>query len=130
MNTTVDADGFRDAVMDLLDEYGKDALKVLNETVEGAAKECVKQIKSRSRKRTGKYAKGWTKKQQYSRALGTSYVVYNRDRYRVAHLLENPHVIANAKGRYGSTAGDGVIKAAEEYAEEWLIQETEKKLGG
>ena len=130
MTKVVGADGFRDAVKSLLDEYGNDAYKVLAETVESAAKECVKQIKGNSKKRTGKYAKGWTKKQQYSRVLGTSYVVYNRDRYRVAHLLEHSHVIANKKGRYGSTVGDNVISDATDYTEEWLVMETEKRLGG
>ncbi len=130
MSKTVGVEDFRVQVMQLLDDYGKDARIVLNETIPEAANICVKMIKGNSRKATGKYAKGWAKKQQYYRGLGTSYVVYNRDRYRVAHLLERSHAIRNQWGTYGSTVGDNVIAEATDYTEEWLVTETIKQLGG
>ena len=130
MSKTVGVEDFRMEVMQLLDEYGKDARMVLNDTIPEAADICVKMIRGNSRKRTGKYAKGWTKKQQYYRGLGTSYVVYNRDRYRVAHLLERSHRIKNQWNTYGSTVGDNVIRDATDYTEQWLVTETEKRLKG
>ena len=130
MSKTVGVEDFRVQVMQLLDDYGKDARIVLNETIPEAANICVKMIKGNSRKATGKYAKGWAKKQQYYRGLGTSYVVYNRDRYRVAHLLERSHAIRNQWGTYGSTVCDNVIAEATDYTEEWLVTETIKQLGG
>lgn len=130
MTKVVGVENFRSEVMQLLDEYGVEARKVLNDTVPEAADICVKMIRNNSKKRTGKYARGWAKKAQYYRGLGTSYVVYNKDRYRVAHLLEHAHVIANKKGKYGMTVGDNVIDDAREYTEQWLVMETEKKLGG
>ena len=130
MSKTVGVEDFRMEVMQLLDEYGKDARMVLNDTIPEAADICVKMIRDNSRKQTGKYAKGWTKKQQYYRGLGTSYVVYNRDRYRVAHLLERSHRIKNQWNTYGSTVGDNVIRDATDYTEQWLVTETEKRLKG
>ena len=130
MSKVVGVEDFTHEMRQLLSEYGVEAREVLNETVPEAADICVKMIRGNSKKRTGKYAKGWAKKAQYYRGLGTSYVVYNRDRYRVAHLLENAHVIANKKGRYGRTEGDGVIAFAQDYTEEWLVTETEKRLKG
>lgn len=130
MSKKVGVEDFRMEVMQLLDEYGKDARMVLNDTIPEAADICVKMIRSNSRKQTGKYAKGWTKKQQYYRGLGTSYVVYNRDRYRVAHLLERSHRIKNQWNTYGSTVGDNVIRDATDYTEQWLVAETEKRLKG
>lgn len=130
MSKTVGVEDFRVQVMQLLDDYGKDARIVLNETIPEAADICAKMIKGNSRKATGKYAKGWTKKKQYSRGLDTSYVVYNRDRYRVAHLLERSHPIRNQWGTYGSADGDNVIADAKDYTEEWLVTETIKQLGG
>ena len=130
MSKTVGVEDFRMEVMQLLDDYGKDARMVLNDTIPEAADICVKMIRGNSRKQTGKYAKGWTKKQQYYRGLGTSYVVYNRDRYRVAHLLERSHRIKNQWNTYGSTVGDNVIRDATDYTEQWLTSETEKRLKG
>lgn len=123
------AETFASDVSKILEEYGKEARLVLEETVPEAATTCVKMIRSNSRKRTGRYAKGWAKKKQYSR-MGDSYVVYNKDRYRVAHLLENPHTIRNQSGSYGRTEGDGVIREAADYAENWLYDETVKRLEG
>lgn len=114
----------------LLDEYGIEARKVMNDTIPEAADIAVKMIRADSKKRTGAYARDWAKKQQYTRGLGTSYVVYNKKHYRVAHLLENEHKKSNQYGTYGTTKGDGVIADAEEYTEAWLYDKVVKRLGG
>ena len=130
MGATVSADSFADAVEEILNQYGEDAFKALQDVVPKAANRCAKTIRANSRKKSGRYAKGWTKRQEPSgrASKGVSYTVYNRDRYRVAHLLEKGHVIKNAKGTYGMTSGDGVVAAAEEDAEQFLIEEMERKL--
>ena len=121
---------FADVVQKCLNEYGDECTEALTEVVPKAAKNAAKRLKQASPKKTGKYAKGWAKKQQYYRGLGTSYVVYNRDRYRVAHLLERSHRIKNQWNTYGSTVGDNVIRDATDYTEQWLVTETEKRLKG
>lgn len=130
MTKVVGVENFEKQVMELLREYGIEARELLNEAIPEAADICVKMIRSNSKKATGKYARDWAKKEQFYRGMGTSYVVYNKKRYRVAHLLENGHRVMNKYGTYGSTTGDYVIADATEYAEEWLYDEVSKKLGG
>lgn len=130
MTKVVGVENFEKQVMELLREYGIEARELLNEAIPEAADICVKMIRSNSKKATGKYAQDWAKKEQFYRGMGTSYVVYNKKRYRVAHLLEHGHKVANKYGTYGTTAGDNVIADAQDYAEEWLYDEVSKKLGG
>ena len=133
MSKRVGVENFVPEMRKLLNEYGIEAKEILNEAVPEAADICVKMIRKNSKrsKKTGKhYANDWTKKAQVYRGVGTSYVVYNKDHYRVAHLLENGHRVMNKYGTYGSTVGDSVIHDATDYAEEWLYDEVSKKLGG
>jgi len=130
MTKVVGVENFEKQVRELLREYGIEARELLNEAIPEAADICVKMIRSNSKKATGNYARDWTKKEQFYRGMGTSYVVYNKKRYRVAHLLEHGHRVANKYGAYGTTAGDNVIADAQDYAEEWLYDEVSKKLGG
>ena len=130
MTKMVGVENFASEITKLLNEYGIEAREILNDAVPEAADICVKMIRSNSKKATGKYARDWAKKEQFYRGMGTSYVVYNKKRYRVAHLLEHGHKVENKYGTYGTTAGDNVIADAQDYAEEWLYDEVSKKLGG
>ena len=112
----------------LLNEYGNDVHEVINDATKDAADIAVKMIRHNSRKRTGAYAKDWAKKQVKAWGFGSSYTVYNRKHYRVAHLLENSHSFANQYGKTGSWTGDGVIKEAEDYTTAWMESEVIKKL--
>lgn len=120
----------------MLDEYGIEARKVLNDALPEAAKIAVRMLKANSKRRTGKYKNSWAYKQQYVRGVGTSYVVYNRKHYRLTHLLEKDHKVANQYGSYGTTGegdrkgGDHVILDTENYVDNWLLDEVAKKLGG
>lgn len=121
---------FADECRSLLKEYGLFAHETIDELVPEAADIAVKMIRKNSAKRTGDYAKDWAKKQTRTWGYGTTYVIYNRKHYRVAHLLENPHNIENKYGTYGRTVGDHVIKDAEEYSKAWLITSVSNKLKG
>ena len=63
----------------------------VEEEVENAkdelSKEAVAMLKERSPKKTGKYAKGWARKK-----VGNDYVIFNRSKSQITHLLENGHV--------------------------------------
>lgn len=128
MSKLVGVMNFQTECSRLLSQYGKDARIALNDSLPEAAKIAVKMIRGNSRKASGRYAKGWASKAETFRGIGTTYVVYNKDRYRVAHLLENPHKIKNKRGEYGKTTGDHVIADAETYTSEWLIQDVEKRI--
>jgi hypothetical protein len=70
-----------------LREYTDDVTQNLDNAKDKISKEAVSELKITSPKRTGEYAKNWSrKKTKYG------YIVYNRDpSYRLTHLLEYGH---------------------------------------
>jgi hypothetical protein len=124
----VGALNFSDECRRLLNEYGMEARETIDELVPKAADTAVKMLKSNSRKRTGAYARDWSKKQVRAWGYGTSYTVYNKKHYRVAHLLENDHPFYNQHGKLATSwKGDGRIAEVEEYTEAWLNDEVYKR---
>jgi hypothetical protein len=113
---------------ELLREYGYDANDALRELLPEAADQAVKGLRQDSRKRTGMYAKDWASKAERVRGYSSTYIVYNRQHYRVAHLLENDHPFRNQYGTTGSWKGDGRIAEVEEYTFAWLESELTKRL--
>lgn len=82
--------------------------EVLQQRAQDAGKQAVKALKHESRKRTGKYAKGWKSTAQRG-ATGVEVTVHNAQ-YQLTHLLENDHAIKNQTGRtFGTAKGDKVI---------------------
>ena len=79
----------------LLNEQYDLANKVLDEAAEKVSDEAVKELKSSSPKRSGKYARGWGKTDTSGKIGGKQYTVHNKTRYRVAHLLEFGHATVN-----------------------------------
>lgn len=126
----VSASAFASTCQQMINQYGDEVLKELETLVPDAAENTVKEIQQNSKKRTGKYAKNWAKKVLKTSRTGQTYVVYNRKEYRVAHLLENGHVVKNKYGTYGTTSGDGVIAAAEDATFEWIDSEIKRRLEG
>ena len=115
----------------LLREYGNEVAQILQEVVPDAADIAVKMIRRDSKKRTGAYAKDWAKKQEKTWRLGSTWVVYNKKHYSVAHLLEKDHMFKAPNGKItGSWKGDGVIQLAEEYTDAWIESELIKRIGG
>lgn len=84
-----------DVIEDILSEYGDKALNVINEETEKLGKVAVKELKKKSPKLTGSYAKGW-KVKTYRTRLGAGAVAYNKTNYQLTHLLEHGH--ANRDG--------------------------------
>ena len=80
-----------------------------------------KQLRQTSPKRTGKYAKSWgVTREDSSFGENAKYIIHNKKHYRVAHLLEHGHVMANGK----RTKAIPHIKPVEEQ----VIREYEKKV--
>lgn len=107
----VTADGLSDAVMDLLDAYSADVKDDLTAVVKTVSKDCLADIKRKSPRRTGEYAKSWSRK--FSKASEQpSATIYNKKYYMLTHLLEDGH----AKADGGRVEGVPHIAPAAEQA--------------
>lgn len=114
----------------LLDEYGKEVHEAIDEVLPDIAETGVKMLRANSKKRTGSYAKDWAKMQVRAWGYGSTYTIYNRKHYRVAHLLENSHPFKDASGRViAAWTGDEVIKTVEDYLFDMVEQEVKRALG-
>ena len=115
----------------ILDQYDKEVKKVTDESIEKVSKEAVRKLKNTSPKGTPhrrRYAEGWRKKKTKGRNGIDEVTVHNATNYQLTHLLENGHIIRNAKGTYGRTNGIKHIKPVEEWAQDELPQEIERRL--
>lgn len=121
------------AVADILENYSVEVKRATNNSIDTVAKEAKRKLQNTSPKRTGDYAKGWAlkryKPKSYSKGV-IDVVVHNKDHYQLTHLLENGHVIRNAKGEYGRTRGIKHIEPVEEWAADELPREIERELDG
>lgn len=112
----------------ILEQYSKEVKDVTDKSIEKVSKESVRKLKNTSPKRTGKYARSWTKKKVKGRN-GIDEVTVHNKQYQLTHLLENGHIVRNSKGTYGRTNGIKHIKPVEEWAQDALPQEIERRLG-
>jgi hypothetical protein len=100
----VEIDDITKAITQHLRQYTSDIEDELAQASNEITKDGIKQLKRKSPRRTGKYAKGWTRKKQ-----GEGYVVHNKV-YQLTHLLEHGH----AKKDGGRVAGKSHIRPVEE----------------
>lgn len=71
-------------------EYTEDVSAAIEQEADQSSQRLVKEIRAKSPRRTGEYAKGWTRKKQ-GRDGEIRYIIYNRRKPRLAHLLEFGH---------------------------------------
>jgi len=105
---------------ELLDEVNKEVEQSAKTNIQQVARESVNKLKNTSPVKTGSYAKGWGTKKQGDMDV----VVHNRTDYQLTHLLENGHVIRNAKGTYGRTHPIKHIAPVEE----WAVDELPRRI--
>lgn len=107
----------------ILDDYAKEVRDEVKKDIQQAAKATAKELRSTSPKQSGDYARSWSVKQQ-----NNGCVVYNKDHYRLTHLLEKGHVIRNQSGTYGRAPAQPHIEPAEKKAVEDLVRKIEEDL--
>ncbi|PGX31020.1 hypothetical protein COE33_09285 [Bacillus anthracis] len=73
-----------------LQRYGKEVEEKLEVEKEVVANNLVSDLKEKSPKNTGKYAKGWRKKKE-----GNGFIVHNALKPQLTHLLEKGHAKVN-----------------------------------
>ena len=127
MKTTVD--DLSKAIQKTLAEYEGVTVESMKAAVDKASKEAVRELKSSSPNRTGAYAKSWTsKKTKLTNKWAYEKTVYNKDHYRLTHLLEKGHKVVGAKN--GRTRVDPIphIEKVEKKAVETLVREMKETL--
>ena len=87
----VEIEGLSIALEKALAEYKEEVSASIEKAYADKAGELVKELKRTSPRDTGDYAKGWAKKKQRM-AGGVSYLVYNKDKPQITHLLEYGHL--------------------------------------
>lgn len=116
----------------ILDDYNKEVVEASNKAIMSVSRKAVQQLKATSPKRPGhgQYAQSWASKKLETSLHGVQErVVYNRDHYRLTHLLENGHAVYNKQGGpFGRANGIKHIKPVEDWCQDALPKEVKKRL--
>lgn len=110
----IKADNLEKEVMEILKSFNSSVTTALDEAEQEVAKEAVKKLRKTSPKRTGKYAKGWTVKKN-----GKTYIIYNKLKPWLTHLLEHGHPVV----RGGKVVGQEPAHVHIAPVDEWIRKE-------
>lgn len=115
---------------DIIKSYNWDAREKIKEAGKTCAKEMAKELRTSANlvggftKHSGKYNRGWSSKPQEGHSGGRyfySYVVYNKDQYRLTHLLEKGHNVPNNKrGKQSAAAYPHIAPLEERWNNEFV----------
>lgn len=119
---TISIDKFLDTVDLTLEDYAHGVDKCLAKASEEAGKSAENELHNTSPEGyTGNYRKSWTFRDRQikrGKSYRTELVVYNVKYYRLTHLLEKSHRIANKYGsNYGKSTPQPHIEPAQKNAE-------------
>ena len=99
-----------EAINTQMEEYATLATTEMKAAVKKTATSVKKEIQSNAPEDTGAYKKSWATKTQSQGTHSISMVVYSKNRYQLAHLLEKGHALRNG----GRVAARPHIAPAEE----------------
>lgn len=110
-----------DEITIALRDFTNEVTDEMEEIKIDVAKETVKQLRNKSPKNSGEYAKGWTRKKQ-----GNAQIIHNKNKPQLTHLLEKGH----AKRGGGRVPGKVHIAPIEEWAIDEYTKRVEKVIKG
>ena len=106
----VSVEEMAEAINSQMEEYATLAATEMKAAVKKTATSVKKEIQSNAPEDTGAYKKSWATKTQSQGTHSISMVVYSKNRYQLAHLLEKGHALRNG----GRVAARPHIAPAEE----------------
>ena len=113
----VSVEEMAEAINSQMEEYATLAASSMKAAVRKTASTVRKEIRDTAPEDTGAYKKSWATKTQSQDSASISIVVYSKNRYQLAHLLEKGHALQNG----GRVAAQPHIAPAEENGEEQLL---------
>ena len=111
-------------IMEGLSEYAELADTAMKKAVRKTATAVKNEISANAPVKSGRYKRSWTAKKTKENSHTLEMTVHSKDRYQIAHLLENGHAMRNG----GRVEGIPHIAPAEEHGEEMLTRLIEKEL--
>lgn len=113
-------------IKEILDDYAIQVSKEVDKASDATAKNVTKDLRASSPKKSGKYGKSWSKKEDKGTVLNKNFIVYNKEHYRLTHLLEYGHATVNG----GRVPPRPHIKQAEERGIQFFEKEVRKMING
>lgn len=123
-NQTIRPEQFESCLKEIFDDYSKETQRAVDDSLPIVGNETVRELKKTSPKDRGNYSKGWKKKLETDR-FGKKLIVYNKEHYRLTHLLEKGHAKVNG----GRTKAIPHIKPAQDKAVKNTVKEIKRRLG-
>ena len=108
-----------------LQAYAGQVTEEVKKCTKDAADFCLNEVKNNSPVLTGEYKAGWKKLNSFENATSIRMTIYNRPKYRLAHLLEHGH----AKRGGGRVEAKPHIAPAEEATERMFQQKVLMRIG-
>lgn len=126
MSKAIEVDALTKEIAKALEDYEDDISEVVEEVSNKIGKEAVEEVKQKSPKKRGSYAKGWTLKKDKQGKGKYSVKIHNKTDYQLTHLLEFGHATRNG----GRTKAIPHIRPVEQKYVKEYEQELKRKLGG
>ena len=131
MARTVKINDLASTIINELKNYDDVIAEDIKNDVSSVAKETVQELKSKSPKNTGDYAKGWRQKTTFENDHDIRITVYNSKKPQLTHLLENGHpIVDKEKRQIGYASPKPHIGPAERNAEQKLDKKVKVTVRG
>ena len=118
------ADSISVQLQRITNDYQIKVQTVSREACKKVSRKLGRTLRSTSPRKTGEYASGWGVKVLDA----DTFVVHNKKKPGLTHLLENGHMSANQYGVYGRVPAYKHIEPAADAAQEELLAEIEANL--